>query len=88
MAKKRVFTVGPNTQFIGHTKDKVNYYPGQTFGLDHLDEEMQEILIARGAVADVTGMKPDAIKKMVAEYKKFTQAEIAEKLREVASAES
>lgn len=75
--KKRVFTVGPNMGYIGHSVDMVNYYPGQKFNIDHIDDpDLVQSLIDRGAIVEVTGMAQKQIDKMVSEYKPLTQAEI------------
>lgn len=72
----RRFTVGPGTQFIFHRKDRRNYWPGQTFILDHLTADEIKRLEVKGATVDVTGKSEDDIAAMVAAYKPFTAAQI------------
>ena len=86
--KKRVFTVGPGMQYTGHSVDKVNYLPGQTFNLDHLIGEQDDLvksLLDRGAVMEVTGLTQKQIDAVVKKYKKFTQAELEAELRKAAA---
>lgn len=81
MAKGKVYTVGPNTQFIRHMKDKVNYWPGQTFDLDHVNTEAVKLMLARGDVVDVTSKTDEQIGKIVKGYPGITPAQIATALR-------
>lgn len=53
MAAKKLYTVGPNAGYVGHKVDKKNYFPGETFNLDHLDAETIKKMIASGAVVEV-----------------------------------
>lgn len=87
MEEKRIYTVGPNTEFILHRKDRVNYRPGQTFSLDHLDGRIIEKLLAFGKVVDVTGMKQEDIDKMVAMYREITAQEVIAALNAAAEGE-
>lgn len=84
MAKKKVYTVGHGTQYIGHSRDKRNYFPGQTFDLDHLNEAQVKDLLSKNAVADVTGISAEKISELVAGYKLFTQEEVLQRAREAA----
>lgn len=78
----RLFTVGPNTQFVLHRADMVNYWPGQKFNLDHVRPEIVQKMIDRGQVVDVTEMSDKEIGELVGGYKGISQERVLELMRQ------
>jgi len=83
--KQRLFTVGPGTQHVQHSRDRKNYWPGQTFDLDHLDEATQQMLVDKGAVVDVTSKSQEDIDRMVKLYPQWTWGDVVKAIEEAAN---
>ena len=80
----KLYTVGPATQFIRHMKDKVNYWPGQTFKLDHVATDAVKKMLTRGDVVDVTGKTPEQIGEIIGKYPGFSPAQVLAAMRRAA----
>jgi hypothetical protein len=82
--KQHLYTVGPATQHIQHRADRVNYWPGQTFNLDHLSAEVVKGMLANGDVVDVTGKTAEQIAEIVSKYPGISHEQVLAAMRKMA----
>jgi hypothetical protein len=80
----KIYTVGPTVQHIQHRADRVNYWPGQTFKLDHLSADTVESFLERGLVVDVTGKTAKQIGEIVGKYPGFSAVQVLAAMRRAA----